>query len=94
VRRAALAVAALLVGGAAAPVDVEIEVMGAGRIRIDYRVRGKMLRSCGPRDRRQDSDAVRLVCGHVAACVAGGAKGRDAVALCVESRMAVERIGE
>lgn len=80
--------------GESAPVpdgqDANEIVVTAARlqdVRIDYRMDGRHLQYCGPRDRDQDPGDVRIVCGHVATCVSNGQRQRDRLAACVRSRI-------
>lgn len=67
----------------------EIVVTGA-RLRatkVDYRQRGARILYCGPRDARQDADAVTAICGFLESCALGGARSPSALSDCVENKI-------
>jgi len=61
--------------------------------KIDYRRHGTKVTYCGPRDGRQEPQAVRMICQFVTDCALQGSKTRSEMSQCVDDRMAREEAG-
>jgi hypothetical protein len=57
------------------------------RTKVDYVLGKSKVKYCGPRDKRQDLEHVKIICGQLQSCFDDGVRRREALHVCVNIRL-------